>query len=113
MPRSRPEPGAIVMVTWAATDGGRPKRRPAVVVSWDGFHNQRGALVALPVSSWPVRDGFELALPRWREVGLRRPSKVRLGQFVLLDGDGDYPVLGRLSPSDLERLRHGIAAVFA
>jgi len=111
----KPEPGSVVLVQ-SRPPGAAPdspmKRRPAIVVSWDAFHNQRGAIVALPVSGAPVRDGFEVAITRWREVGLPVPSKVRLGQFLLLDAEADYVVLGCLPPQDLARLRHGITAVF-
>lgn len=104
--------GDVVIVDFPFAGGREAKRRPALIVSGAGFHEQRGDYVAAAISSRPVVDVFELSLARWAELGLRRPSKVRLGQFFTLDVLAVRRALGALTGAELAAIRTVLASVF-
>lgn len=105
-------PGAIVLVDFPFAGGRGAKRRPALVVSGEAFHAQRGDYVVVAISSRPALDGFDLPITRWREVGLYLPSVLRLGQVLTLDAFTVVAVLGNLPATDLARIRMALGRVF-
>lgn len=77
------EPLDVVVVPFPFTDRATTKRRPALVVSSDGFNSaHRQTILAMITSvadNWPS----DVPLHHWREAGLKVPCKLRLKLFTL------------------------------
>jgi len=88
------------------------KPRPALVISADAFHRELPDLIVCPISSQPryhQRPGpGDCPLQKWRVVGLRHPSTVRISKILAVDKKIIKRVLGRLSSEDLLRVEKGL-----
>jgi mRNA interferase MazF len=71
--------GDIVLVPFPFTDQTIAKKRPAVVVSSASYNDRRPDLVLMAVTSQarPTSAGPEVAVTRWKEAGLLKPSVVK------------------------------------
>ena len=71
--------GDLVLVPFPFTDQSTTKRRPAVVVSSDAYHRERPDLIILAVTSQarPAAGFGEVAIVKWKEAGLLRPSVLK------------------------------------
>lgn len=96
----------VVNVPFSTQEGTKP--RPAVVVSADAFHRALPDVIVCPVSSQPRfyrRPGpGDCPLQKWRTLGLRHPSTVRLSNILAVDKQLIKRVLGSLAAEDSERL---------
>jgi mRNA interferase MazF len=79
------------------------KVRPAVVLLDSGDDD----FVAAPVTSAPVRCGFDVALGEWRQAGLNVESSIRTHKLTVLPKADIIRRLGALTVSDQRSL--GIA----
>jgi mRNA-degrading endonuclease toxin of MazEF toxin-antitoxin module len=96
----------VLNVPFSTQEGAKP--RPAVVVSADAFHRNLPDIIVCPVSSQPrfyQRPGpGDCPLRKWRTVGLRYPSTVRVSNILAVDKQLIRRALGSLAAEDRERL---------
>ena len=98
--------GDVVLVPFPFTDQSAAKRRPAVVVSSDAYHNERPDLVILAITS-QVRSGAgigEVAVAQWKEAGLLKPSVLK-PVVATIERGLVLRKLGRLEEEDRRALR--------
>ena len=71
--------GDIVLVPFPFTDQTATKKRPAVVVSSDAYHRDRPDVILMAVTSQlrPAAGIGEVAVQRWKEAGLLKPSVLK------------------------------------
>jgi mRNA-degrading endonuclease toxin of MazEF toxin-antitoxin module len=102
----RPGQVVVVNVPFSTQEGAKP--RPAVIVSAGAFHRALPDVIVCPVSSQPrfyQRPGpGDCPLRKWRTVGLRYPSTVRVSNILAVDKRLIKRVLGLLATEDRERL---------
>lgn len=88
--------GDIVLVHYPFTDLTSLKKRPAVMLSSQGYAIRFGDVVLMPLTSQPdANPAFELS--QWKAAGLLKPTWVK-------------PILGTLSIRLIERLLGKLAA---
>jgi mRNA-degrading endonuclease toxin of MazEF toxin-antitoxin module len=96
----------VVNVPFSTQEGAKP--RPAVIVSAETFHRALPDVIVCPVSSQPrfyQRPGpGDCPLQRWRALGLRYPSTVRVSNILAVDKQLIKRALGSLAAEDRERL---------
>ena len=68
--------GDVVLVPFAFTDQTGAKKRPAVIVSSDTYHQHRRDLIIMAVTSQirPVAVFGEVTITAWEKAGLIQPS---------------------------------------
>ena len=71
--------GDILLVPFPFTDQSTAKKRPAVVVSSEGYHRERPDLILMAVSSQvrPTALVGEVMVKQWQEAGLRKLSVIK------------------------------------
>lgn len=92
------QPGDVVTADFPGVTG--TKRRPAVVVSTDAYHQHRpDAILALVTSQiGSATSPTDYVLQDWSAAGLHKPSAVRCFLFTL--PRTDLVTIGRLSDTD-------------
>jgi len=78
-------PGDVVTALFIHSDASGRKVRPALVVSSEDFNQETRHVILAAISTKPVKDRFDVMLEKWKEAGLRFPSKVRVGKLVTVD----------------------------
>jgi len=98
--------GDLVLVPFPFTDQSTTKRRPAVVVSSDAYHRERPDLVILAVTSQarPAAGVGEVAVAKWKEAGLLKPSVLK-PVLATIERGLVLRRLGRLEEEDRQALR--------
>lgn len=98
--------GDVVLVPFPFTDQSTAKRRPAVVVSSDAYHRERPDLVILAVTSQSRSAAGlrEVAVARWEEAGLLKPSVLK-PVLATIERGLVQRRLGRLEEKDRRELR--------
>jgi len=104
--------GDLVLVPFTFTDQGTTKRRPAVVVSSAAYHRERPDLVILAVTSQlrPVAGVGEVAIAKWKEAGLLRPSVLK-PVLATIERGLVLRTLGSLADEDRAALRRVLAEI--
>ena len=96
----------VVNVPFSTQEGAKP--RPAVIVSADAFHRALPDVIVCPVSSQRRRHQRpgpgDCPLQKWRTLGLRYPSTVRVSNILAVDKQLIKRALGSLAAEDRERL---------
>jgi mRNA interferase MazF len=71
--------GDVVLVPFPFTDQRTTKRRPAVVVRSERYHQERPDLIILAVTSQVLAEPAlgEAAIAKWKEAGLLKPSVLK------------------------------------
>jgi mRNA interferase MazF len=71
--------GDIVLVPFPFTDQSAAKKRPAVVISSEAYHQQRPDLIIMAVTSQvkPAQTVGEMIVQDWQGAGLLKPSAVK------------------------------------
>jgi mRNA interferase MazF len=98
--------GDIVLVPFPFTDQSGTKKRPAVVISSQGYNTQRQDLVIMAITS-QIRQplGFAEALVvNWQTAGLLKPSLFK-PVFTTIEQPLVLRTMGTLNASDLNTLR--------
>lgn len=98
--------GDLVLVPFPFTDQRTTKRRPAVVVSSERYHDERPDLIILAVTS-QVRAApavGETAIGKWEEAGLLKPSVLK-PLLATIEKGLVLRKLGRLGEEDRRALR--------
>lgn len=78
-------PGDVVTALFFYSDASGAKVRPALVLSSVEFNKETHHVVLAAISTKPAKDRFDVALEKWKEAGLRFPSRVRVGKLVTVD----------------------------
>ena len=106
--------GEVVLVRFPFTDQRGAKQRPAVVISSDGYNQQRPDLILMAITS-QVRPqlGFgEALIDDWQAAGLIKPSVIKPVVFTA-EKTIMRKALGTLGQKDQEALRTSIEAILA
>jgi len=102
------EPGDVIMVRIRFTENDQTKRRPAVILTDDNYHNSRAdaIVVALTSSSNAMANMYygDYVLSDWREAHLPQPSKAK-GVLQTIDRATIELSFGHLSDNDFNNLK--------
>lgn len=105
------EPGAVVSVRIRFTSGGGIKRRPAVVLTDDKYHQSRADAIVVALST---RVGVtyygDCDLVNWRQAGLPLPTKAK-GVVETIARSTVERRYGTLSPTDLRRVQDSVRLI--
>lgn len=108
--------GQVVVVNVPFSDQSGVKPRPAVVVSTEEFHRTLPDVIVCPISSQPRyyrRPGFgDYPIEKWRGVGLRHPSTVRISKVLSVEKAILKRILGSLSQEDLANVEMSLRRAF-
>lgn len=104
--------GDTVLVAFPFTDQSGSKKRPAVVVSSPGYHQNRRDVVIMAITS-QVRTplGFgEALVSDWAAAGLVKASVLK-PVLATIEQDLVLRVIGQLSAADRQTLREVLAGL--
>ena len=87
--------GDIVSVEFPFSDLQAQKRRPGLVLAADA-----NDVLLARLTTHPPRDKSDIALAHWSEMGLPKPSTVRLTKLATVDRRLIHHRIGRLLPDD-------------
>lgn len=104
-------PGDVVTALFSFADLRGAKNRPALVLSSETFNRETGHVVLAAISAKPVKERFDLSLERWKEAGLRLPSKVRCGRLNTVDVKL-VEKISTLPPEELQKVKALLTEVF-
>ena len=100
--------GRVIVVEVPFSDLSGTKRRPALIISSEGFHGDLPDVIVCPISSRPryfERPGpGDLPLQQWKRAGLRYPSAARVSKVVSVSKKTIVRGLGRVASRDLQRV---------
>lgn len=92
--------GDVCICVFPFTSGADSKARPALVLMDLG-----GDCLVCRITSVPHRGFLDLPLNDWQSAGLDRPSTIRLSRLVTVEKSILKVRIGKLSQSDLDRVR--------
>lgn len=104
--------GDVLLVPFPFTDQSTTKRRPAVVVSSATYHRERPDLVILAITSQarPAAGVGEVAVAKWKEAGLLKPSVLK-PVLATIERGLVLRKLGRLEEEDRRALREVLRTI--
>ena len=104
--------GDVVLVPFPFTDQTATKKRPAVVVSSDAYHRDRPDVILMAVTSQvrPAAGVGEVAVQRWKEAGLLKPSVLK-PLLATVEKGLVIRKLGKLESPDREALLRGLRTI--
>jgi mRNA interferase MazF len=98
-------PGSVVKVRIRFTAGSQTKRRPAVILTNENYHNSRADAVVVAVSSQVNTSYYgDCMLSDWKVAGLPAPSKAK-GVIETIDRNTIEGTFGNLSAQDFQQLK--------
>jgi len=98
-------PGNVVSVRIRFTDGSKTKKRPAVILTGDDYHNSRTDAVVVAVSCQVGASYYgDYVLSDWKAAGLPLPSKAK-GIISTIDRSTIEHTFGNLSGRDFQQLK--------
>ncbi len=105
--------GDIVLVPFPFTDQSASKKRPAVVVSSNAYHQARPDLVIMAVTSQlrPSAHFGEVMVQDWKAAGLLKPSAIK-PVITTIEQSLVIRAMGKLAQSDEAALRRAITSIF-
>ena len=95
MPTTKFDAGDIVAVDFPFANLQNWKRRPGLVLAFDGLD-----YLLARITSHPPRDAWDMALSEWRVVGLPLGSTVRLSKLATVEERLIHHRVGRLTMAD-------------
>jgi mRNA interferase MazF len=104
--------GDVVLVPFPFTDQSGTKKRPAVIVSSNGYNTNRRDLIIMAITS-KIRQpaGFgEALIADWQGAKLLKPSLLK-PVFTTIEQALVVRTMGALSGADLRTLREAISQV--
>lgn len=106
--------GDVVLVPFPFTDQLATKKRPAVVVSSAVYHRERPDLILIAVTSQvrPSNIVGEVAVARWKEAGLLKPSVIK-PVLATVHRSRVLRKLGRLRREDLIAVQSALDQILA
>lgn len=104
--------GDVVLVPFPFSDQTSTKKRPAVVVSSDAYHRDRSDVILMAVTSQvrPPAGLGEIAVHRWQEAGLLRPSVLK-PLIATIERRLVIRKLGKLGAQDRDALNRGLRTI--
>ena len=103
--------GDVVIVRIRFTDGEGTKKRPAVIVSGEDYHESRSDAVMVALSTQRAVPYFgDCDLLEWRQAGLPQPTKAK-GVIQTIDRSTIETRLGALSSGDYARVQDSIRGI--
>lgn len=104
--------GDDVLVPFPFTDQSTTKKRPAIIVSSDAYHRDRPDVILMAVTSqgWPAEGVGEVAVERWKEADLLRPSVLE-PLLATIERGLLIRKLGRLEEQDRDALRRSLRLI--
>ena len=104
--------GDVVLVPFPFTDQTAGKKRPAVVVSSDGYHYERSDLILMAVTSQVKLKASlgEVMVKQWEEAGLLKPSLIK-PVLTTIDQKLILRKLGRLVKEDRQALKVALESI--
>ena len=104
--------GDVIVVPFPFTDQSTTKKRPAVVVSSEAYHRDRPDLILMAITSQmrPTPTVGELAVVRWQEAGLLKPSVIK-PLLATIESNLVLRQLGTLHAEDQGSLREALATI--
>jgi mRNA interferase MazF len=98
-------PGNVVKVCIRFTTGSETKRRPAVILTGDDYHNSRADAIVVAVSSQVENSYYgDYIFSDWRVAGLPKPCKAK-GVIETIDRSTIEGTYGNLSDQDFQQLK--------
>jgi len=99
---------AVVLVKFVFSEGTDTKRRPALVISSDDYHNSRQEVIIAAITSNITRILVgDTKLDYWKEAGLQYPSLVA-GIVQTIKNKMVIRELGKLSKHDFQRVEENL-----
>jgi mRNA interferase MazF len=99
------KPGDVILVRIKFTDSEQTKKRPAVILTDDNYHNSRADTIVIAVSSQLSNTYFgDYEIEYWQEAGLPQPSKVK-GVIHTIDRATIEDNIGKLTNHDYDKLK--------
>lgn len=99
----------VVLVPFPFTDQSGAKKRPAVVVSSDGYNRSRRDIIMAITSQVRVPLAFgEVTVSEWQGAGLLKPSVFK-PVFATIEQSLVVRAMGSLAASDTKQLRELVA----
>jgi len=93
------------MVRIRFTAGGETKKRPAVVLTSEDYHNSRADAVVVAVSCQVGTSYYgDYVLSDWKAAGLPKPSKAK-GVIQTIERSAIEITFGELSEQDFNQLK--------
>ena len=104
--------GDIVLVPFPFTDQSAAKRRPAVVISSEAYHQQRPDLIIMAITSQvkPAQTVGEMIVQNWQSAGLLKPSAIK-PVITTIERGLVINKLGQLMENDSAVLKRNISSV--
>ena len=104
--------GDIVLVPFPFTDQSAAKKRPAVVISSEAYHQQRPDLIIMAVTSQvkPAQTVGEMVVQNWQSAGLLKPSAIK-PVITTIERGLVINKLGQLMENDSAVLKRTISSV--
>jgi mRNA interferase MazF len=104
--------GDVVLVPFPFTDQSAAKQRPAAVVSSEAYHRERPDVIIMAITSQlrPEAKVGEVAVRRWQEAGLLKPSVLK-PLLATVERALIRRRLGRLQDEDRRALRRALDAI--
>ena len=98
------EPGAVVLVNFRFTSGDAVKKRPAVILSVDDYHNNRADAIMMALSTKQEASYFgDCDLADWRDAGLPKPTKAK-AVIQTIERDTIERRLGTITTADFGQI---------
>lgn len=104
--------GDIVLVPFPFTDQTTTKKRPAVVVSSQGYNTDRPDLIIMAVTSQikPTKTAGEVIIKDWQPAGLLKPSAIK-PVVTTIEKGLVIKRMGRLEEDDQEVLKASLKRI--
>lgn len=104
--------GDIVLVPFPFTDQSAAKKRPAVVISSEAYHQQRPDLIIMAITSQvkPAQTVGEMIVQDWQGAGLLKPSAVK-PVITTIERRLVINKLGQLNDDDRAVLKRNISGI--
>ena len=100
--------GDVVVVEFIFSEGARTKKRPAVVLSSDEYHQGRQEVLLAAVTSNVLRVLVgDTKIEKWAEAGLKYPSIVT-GIVQTMKADMIQKKLGLLADRDFQNVENNL-----
>ena len=105
--------GDVVLVPFPFTDQSASKKRPAVVVSSDAYHQRRPDVIVMAVTSQILRPAGalgEVLIADWQGAGLPKPSLLK-PVLATIEPGLILRKLGALQAPDVQELRSALRQI--
>ena len=105
------DPGSVVRVNIRFTAGERTKRRPAVILTGDPYHDSRADAIVIALSSKvDVSYYGDCDIIDWEAAGLPLPTKAK-GVIQTVERESIDHQYGSLTNDDLDRVKGTVRMV--